>query len=644
MKPFSKKYLLLAAGFFYSLQLFAQEEERRLAEQYKDEHAVVVRKSERLELSSRKGELQAHSSISKEILLIDDQASGLYNTDYVYHNSFRKLHDIEGLVFVPDGDRYRKMKVDAFKTVKSSSANIFYDDDHQTMITYSGLGKGAKTQLSYDVEFTNLHFLTPFYFQEHIPVSQCVYEVSVPKGMKIGWQLKGKNTDLIKQTVEEKRHETIYRWTAENLPAYKLFDDAPSASYYIPHLIVYLASYENGKAEVPFMGTLKDLYGFYYPFIANVNKIDQAPLKKLVAELTAGAGNDEQKAEKIYQWVQGNIRYVAFEDGMGGFIPRDATSVLEKKYGDCKDMANLLVTMCREAGLHAYHSWIGTRDIPYHYEETPLPIADNHMICTIETGGKYVFLDATHATMPYGLAPYSLQGKEALLGISKDQYKIVPIPITKPDMNRFSDTTNIRISGKNVEGNLRLNIGGYTAWYIEDMMQYQNEKNRDVAVKGLLARGSNKYLQKQFDFRILPGAGKALMITADFEIPDYAQQSGKELYINLNLQRSYEDNYLNVKERKVAVETSYKKLTTQVVNLEIPKGYHLSYLPPTSEKSCEGLWKYKISYAHQGNKVQLVKEFEFNNLMLEPEKFDAHNELIKELRKQYKESVVLVAD
>ena len=74
---------------------------------------------------------------------------------------------------------------------------------------------------------------------------------------------------------------------------------------------------------------------------------------------------DEAKARRIYKWVQQNIKYVAFEDGMEGFIPRDASLVCSRRYGDCKDMASILTKMLQYSGVEACFVWIGTRSLPY---------------------------------------------------------------------------------------------------------------------------------------------------------------------------------------------------------------------------------------------------------------------------------------
>ena len=46
--------------------------------------------------------------------------------------------------------------------------------------------------------------------------------------------------------------------------------------------------------------------------------------------------------QRLYHWVSRNIRYVALNIDVGGFVPRPAQAVLEHRYGDCKDHVVLL--------------------------------------------------------------------------------------------------------------------------------------------------------------------------------------------------------------------------------------------------------------------------------------------------------------
>ena len=78
-------------------------------------------------------------------------------------------------------------------------------------------------------------------------------------------------------------------------------------------------------------------------------------------------------------------------------------------------------------------------------------------------------------------------------------------------------------------------------------MQYKSPKEREDAIKAIALRGSNKYLQKSFDYKAFDNKGKDVAATSTFEVSDYAQQVGNEWYINMNLQRSYEDLWINPK-------------------------------------------------------------------------------------------------
>lgn len=79
-----------------------------------------------------------------------------------------------------------------------------------------------------------------------------------------------------------------------------------------------------------------------------------------------------EKIEAVFYWVQDNIRYIAFENGIMGFKPEAASKVYQNRYGDCKGMANLLKEMLKICGYDARLTWIGTNDIPYDYKTASL--------------------------------------------------------------------------------------------------------------------------------------------------------------------------------------------------------------------------------------------------------------------------------
>ncbi len=641
-----KNFILTASILIYAPVASSQDVHADIFQQYKNENAVVLLNKEHLEINLHKGDLSATSKTEQEILLLSDLAPGIYNQASVQHSYFNKLASLDAYALIPDRKGYRKLKMKETKTVKSTTAGIFYDDVHETVVTYAGLEKGAKTVLTYELEHRDPHFLPAFQFHTGLPVVHSEFKVTVPKDVELGWQIQGSNDAAIKPTIEESRGKLVYTWTARDLPRVKIYSNAPNPSYYLPHLLVYVKSYKvpGQKEPAKIFGSVDELYKFYSSFVRNLNQAPSPELSDLVKKITAGLTSEKEKAKAIYQWVQQNIKYVAFEDGMGGFIPRQAPLVYQRRYGDCKDMSSLLVAMYREAGIEAYYTWIGTRHKPYRYEKTPLPIADNHMICTIRIGDEWIFTDGTDALIPFGFPPSAIQGKEALVGLDRNNYKIIDVPVMDAAKNLFYDSTKLSISGRGLTGSAYLKWTGYGAWSLQDAMRYKNEKEKADAMKSLFARGSNKFTQTDFDFAVTDDDAKELTASAGFKLDDYAQRAGKEVYLNMNLQRTFEDFIIEDAERTVPIETNFRKKITEVVVLEIPSGYKVNYLPPAAKHNVENLWGFTMDYTQKGNEVHLRKEITLNTLYIQPSRFSEHKKLVNELKNQYKESIVLTTE
>ena len=619
-----------------------------LAVRYKNENAVVANYTHKIVIAMEDGKLVATSYVDKQKLIISDVAAGIYNVDYLFHSDFNELADLQATASLPGTKgTYRKVPCYNFADVNPDKDNVFYDDSRYAVVSYSGLVKNAVTETKYTLEHSDLNLLPIFSFEENIPVAKACFEVVAPKYVNLSFVVKGMDTTMIKRTVEEKSNTVIYRFTAVNVPAYKEFSNVPSVWYYFPHVIPYITSYTlpNAKKPVTLIANTDDLYKYMYKHVRNLNMQDDTTLDKIVADVTKGDVTQKQKAEHIYQWVQQNMHYIAFEQGLEGFVPREASVVLKRKYGDCKDMSNILVAMCHKAGLEAYHTWIGTRERAYTYEETPLPIVANHMICAVKIDGNWIFMDGTHPLIPFGHNPDGIQGKEAMIAIGEKDYKIITIPETPADENTTYDSTAMKLEDTKLTGTVQQSYKGYEAWDLGVHMMYQKDKDREKAIKAITERGSNKYVQTKYDVLAKETGNKDATITSDFTLDDYVQHVGKQCFVNMNLKHTFDDKHINTADRKVASFNDYKQNIREVVVLDIPKGYKVAHVPPAAKANVNGLWGYNIAYKvdNKNRKITLVKEYHVNTLAVTPQQFAENNKMVDELKGQYKESVLLTA-
>ncbi len=613
----------------------------KMKEKYPDARVVQLEDKTVIEISinPNTGKLDIVNKVYEKQLYLSERAS-LYSDRSISYNSFINVRNVKATTFIPGEKKYTTVKVKEFKEKEELGGSTFKDDVRKITFRYSGLQYGAISDLYYEEEVTEPRFLSSFYFGAFRPVEQSEFLIIADKNVHIDF--KKFNMDKIPYnfTKEEKKGKIYYRFTAAEIPEFDTENDAPNIRYYVPHVIPIIRTYTYKGKEIPVLRNVADLYHWYYGLLKDVNKTIPENVKQLTDSITQGKTDPIDITKAIYYWVQQNIKYVAFEEGLGGFVPRAAGEVCEKRYGDCKDNSSLLFAMLRYKGIRAYYTWIGTRSIPYTYEEVPTPISDNHMICTVEIDGKYYYLDATGNHHPLDLPSSFIQGKEALIGIDSVHYDIDVVPIVPPEKNRIYGNIYISLNDKmQIQGHGIRNDIGYTAVdlrYIVDGLK--NEKERKKFAKTMTEIGNNKYLLTDYDI-IVNEVDSPVSIKYNFTIDDYVQKWDGEMYINLNMQQTISD-YKIPETKKYDKEFEYKISTHTVIEFEIPKGYKVTYIPENAEKSTPWI-EYKITYSQKENKIIYVLDFAKKTLLLKKEHFDEWNEMVKSLARQYKEVLVL---
>ena len=604
---------------------------------FPDAEAVYTNISCEVEIRKDKDKLIATSDFSEDLVYLTDNSVKMMSRGYIYHSSFNELKKWDAYTQLPD--ERKKLKISNANTSSSRQDYVFYDDTKSTSFDFSGGSVGATRHLEYQIQNNDVHLLSPYYFERYFPVAQGEIRITVPSDIRLKYMLKGLNADNITMTHSNRKDRTIYTFHFSNLEGQRSYPDAPDNAYYATHLIYFVEQVKENGEWKNFLAGTGDLYRHSYEFIRNVNKTISPELQSITDSLTRSVQSDREKAKRIYEWVQTNIKYVAFEEGMEGFVPREASLVCSRRFGDCKDMTSILTSMLRHAKVPAYFTWIGTREIPYDYTDVPLPIVDNHMICTIKSGEDFIFLDGTDNGCIFGAPPAGIQGKQAMIGISDTEYKIVRVPVMEKGTNTYTDSTFLELSEKGLTGRIKVNMTGYYASGVHSMLNYRNEKEREDYFKQRFGRGSNKI--KFSNWKLSERDDHAVVtITADFELPDYVKKLGDEYFLNLNLFKWYEHEEIDFPKRKVPIEFSFLKHSSYVTAIRIPSGYRPSYIP-NAESYKNEVWGYLMKYSVGKDQVYLAQEFDTDQLMLYPNQFEAWNKVLEHLYPNYKQTISL---
>lgn len=136
------------------------------------------------------------------------------------------------------------------------------------------------------------------------------------------------------------------------------------------------------------------------------------PVTELARELTAGLSTPRAKALALSDWVRKNIRYVAVYIEAGGVVPHSAQSVLDNRYGDCKDHVALLEAMLKAVAIESSPALINLGNA-YTLPAVAALGVINHAITYVPSLDLY--LDSTASSIAPGYLPPPDLDKPVLL-------------------------------------------------------------------------------------------------------------------------------------------------------------------------------------------------------------------------------------
>jgi hypothetical protein len=131
-------------------------------------------------------------------------------------------------------------------------------------------------------------------------------------------------------------------------------------------------------------------------------------VQALADEITTGTTDRREQAHLIYDWVSKHTRYVAIFLGNGGYVPHDASAVLENGYGDCKDHVVLFEALLKAKGIASAPVLINLTN-RYRLPDAATPTAFNHVLTYLPEFDLYA--DSTAGVAPFGTLLANEYGK-----------------------------------------------------------------------------------------------------------------------------------------------------------------------------------------------------------------------------------------
>src|SRR5690606_37487612 len=327
---------LVMAGFVLAVTLKAQDADlwQQINTKYPGEPAVYIERSETLSILPKGDSLVVYSDVFDDILYLKEPTE-MMASRRVHGSHFTEVQNLKAKTLVWEKSRHKELTVSNFARKFDTDDGIFHDDSYYYPVSSPAVAPRTRTQLEYRNNYRDPKFIPGFIFSSYLPQEKTVYTIKTTPDVDLMFEVLNDPERKIQCRKYERGKTATYEWTAKGLEATKLASNSPSLRYYAPHMVVTVKSFKTASGRKKVLSSLDDLYGWYYSFISQHRKDPpSADLVKIVEELKTPNDTRDDIVKKIYYWVQDNIRYIAFEEGMRGLIPHTGSYVCEKRYGD----------------------------------------------------------------------------------------------------------------------------------------------------------------------------------------------------------------------------------------------------------------------------------------------------------------------
>lgn len=567
------------------------------------------------------------------------------NTNYAFSHSaffsesYQTVSDGQAYAII-GSETYGSYKDYVLRSVKDyETEGIFHNDLKRYQISFPYNTYGLTKGISYEINNLDPKFYNALYFHDVHPIKKSIIKVTIPYSMDI--ELLEYNFDKFKVTKsvvdDPKKKVKIITYELGDLKSVNndLRRTLPMDFTY-PYIVPWAKGFSVKMGSNTYFKSVADLYQWLHELNTSC-KNNPKEIETLVNTIIGNEKDSLVIAKKLYYWIQDNIRYIAFEHGIHGYMPQNCQSTVEFKYGDCKAVANLLTEMLVLKGFDAHRTWIHTQ---YSNQDISKPLVSNfnHAICALFINGQTIYLDPTETYSAFGDLAFRISGRPVLIE-NGDSYKILVTPKADFKTSKSKESQNLKIVGDSLVGTTStLKSGDVKNDYLRYYHLSKSQDQEKAIIETVKSANPNYVIR---DFKHSDVANREI----DFRM-DYKMSISNRVFRDENLM------YVQIAEGfglfNLEKDTSRKEPIAfySTVNnsyetrLEIPKGYSVSSMPESVEiKNVE--FEVKAVYRKEGNTIVFQFDYYFPQTVITTDNLPAWFAVQKKLKTFLSDQIVL---
>jgi Domain of Unknown Function with PDB structure (DUF3857) len=359
----------------------------------------------------------------------------------------------------------------------------------------------------------------------------------------------------------------FYLASRTNVPAFKQEPNMPPDDMVRPWMrLGWSGSFSGwfGKAAV---------YGFL--------KTGGGDMKKLAAQLTEGAATDEEKLQRLYDYCQTQISNTTYDtsltDEMRDKLPKveSIKDVIKRKQAGAGFITALFGALAISAGYDARPAYIGDRS---EMLTTARDIDDDFLSLAaigVQVGGRWRYYAPGIKFLAPGQLPWMQEDSAAEL-IGEKQYQWVQTPYSdyKTSVTRRTGQFQLHEDGS-LEGTVTLELNGQPALgYRLENYDETPDKRSDMLIQDVKRQISTAEVSN-VSIEGVNEPSKPLVMKYTVKVPNYAQKTGKRLFLQPGYFEYGNNPVFSTAERKYDIFFRYPWSEEDKIDITYPKNFDL---------------------------------------------------------------------
>jgi hypothetical protein len=343
-----------------------------------------------------------------------------------------EIENIQARTIGPDGTVFPVKEADIYDASLYPNY-IFFSDQRAKLFTLPAVKSGAVLEYTFRMKMNGHTLWHSWSFQDQVPTLVSRFTLISPAEYPLIWRLYG-----IAITPAGSRMPAGFKqtttWEARDLAPLTYEFGMPSERELEARLAIAPRGFRSWHDVAK-----------WYDGLAEPMTVAGPEIKATVGRLTADVKDDHIKLQRIYEWVQEQVRYMAVEIGIGGYQPHAAEDVCTRLYGDCKDMTTLICALAREAGIDTRPALVSTWRNGRPDTALATPLQFNHAIAYAPSVDGGIWMDATEKWGRFGTLPWYDQDLPVLVVEKNREGRIAITPRDSASSNYLKDEWNVQL-------------------------------------------------------------------------------------------------------------------------------------------------------------------------------------------------------